>query len=63
MNEWGQEPWPGRKPSAPKPRKGKKGSGTAPRGTVGMAILAFLALPAGLVLGMAAFLLRGYGVI
>mgnify|MGYP001591249364 CR=1 FL=1 len=53
-------PWPKRQP---KRAKQKKSSGSANGTTVGMAILAFIAMPAGLVVGLALWLAHGYGVI
>ncbi len=53
-------PWPKRQQRRPKQKKGSGGGGGT---TVGVAILAFIAFPAGLVLGIALFLAHGYGVI
>jgi len=51
-------PWPKRQPRR---KKQKKSSGGGNGTTVGMAILAFIALPAGLVLGLTLFIAHGYG--
>lgn len=53
-------PWPKKRP---KRKKQKKSSGGGNGTTVGMAILAFIALPAGLVLGLTLFIAHGYGLI